>query len=271
MYQNSKGFELISVTDLTSFMFCPRLLYQQKVLGYVEKPNAAMTLGSIRHNFHDVANKKEQELVVGLSCPESETETKAAYESVYLKIISDLISGYSDALSGFDLEPNAVLQKMAMMAVSEAHERASNVSRYATKTGMSGANLWENLSPRIISELRVRSKLLRLKGVVDRVEIHEGHITPIELKTGKLAREGVWPSHRVQAAAYMMLLQENYSCPVERAIVRYLDHQIDMDVSLNPFMELEVKELTKKVIWTLNSTAVPAPCSKEGCSCRLIK
>ncbi|MBI3036315.1 PD-(D/E)XK nuclease family protein [Candidatus Woesearchaeota archaeon] len=258
---------MISVTDLTSFMYCPRVLYQQKVLGYEEKPTAAMVLGAIRHSFHDLANKYEEAIVVGMPQEMAHDETIAAYARTYENLIKSAVMSRAKSLALFDIQPFQILPQLQQLAAAEAHERAVNVHRFSTTHNVFGEELWRLLTPKIFTEVRVRSQPLRLKGVVDRVEVYENSVLPIELKTGKMAHDGVWPSHRVQVAAYMMLLQEKFNTAVTKAVVRYLDHNSSKTVVMNPYMELEVRELTEKVIRLLQGETVPKPCGRESCNC----
>jgi len=153
------------------------------------------------------------------------------------------------------------------VAEMEANERAENVFNFASQNSLFGEDLWRNLTPKILTEVKLKSHKLKLKGNVDRVEIHKGTVLPIELKTGKMAKEGVWPSHRVQVAAYMMLLQEEYAIVVDRAIIRYLDHQQSRTVMLNPYMEMEIRELTEKTARLFAGSEPPKPCGRENCTC----
>ncbi len=263
-----KAVSLVSVTDLSSFMYCPRMLYQQRVLGMREKLNAAMILGAIRHNFYDFANKHEQKLVVHLPAETSMEEITAAYSQTYHNLLRTAVMTHSKSLALFDIQPFEVLEQLQHVALEEASQRATNVHRFSTENNVFGEELWQQLTPKIITELKVKSKNLRLKGTVDRIEVHKDTVIPIELKTGKMPRDGVWPAHRVQVSAYMMLLQEAFEAPIEKAIIKYLDHGIDKAVIINPYMELEVRELTEKVIRLLKSSETPRPCGREGCGCR---
>lgn len=257
---------LVSVTDLTSYMYCPRILYQQKVLGYGEKLNPAMVLGAIRHKFYNLTNKYEEAIVAHL--PETSKDTiTAAYSETYQNLLRRVVAGHGNSLALFDLSPEDIVAKLLPIAAAEAGERAENVYSFAAKNNVAGEELWQMLSPKILSELKVKSPLLRLKGVVDRVEMYPNAVLPIELKTGKMPLDGIWPSHRVQAAAYMMLLQEKFNTAVTKAVVRYLDHNSSKTVVLNPYMEMEVKELTEKVIRLLLGNTAPKPCGRESCNC----
>lgn len=259
--------EIISVTDLSSYLFCPRSLYMNRVLGYPVKFNEAMLLGSIRHNFADLANTYEENIVVHMPSGLSKEEVVSAYSKTYHNLLRISALKYAKALAGFDLDANSVIGKLEPIAAVEARDRAENVHKFATEKQVVGEELWKQLSPKIHSEFKVNSPTLRLKGVIDRVEIYDNAVLPIELKTGKMAREGVWPSHRIQVAAYMMLLGERFQKAVGRAVIKYLDHQTSRTVSLNPYMELEVKETTEKVIRMLASQQIPRPCGREKCAC----
>ena len=178
---------LISVTDLSSYMYCARLLYQRKVLGYEEKLNAAMILGAIRHNFYDVANKHEEKIVAHLPSEASKEEVATAYSNMYQNLLRAAVMNHANSLAIFDLEPEQLLPQLQPIAVAEANERAENVYRFAEQHGVFGEELWQQLVPKILTELKVKSAMLRLKGVVDKVEIYADTVLPIELKTGKMA------------------------------------------------------------------------------------
>ncbi len=258
---------IVSVTDLSSFLYCPRALYQKKVLGYEEKLNEHMILGAIRHNFYDLANKYEERIVSRLPVPASKEEITAVYSETYQNLLKVAVKDHSKSLMLFDLTPDSVIPELLPIGVAEAAERADNVYTFSAQHNVSGEELWRLLTPKILTEVRVRSQMLRLKGVVDRIEVYENSVLPVELKTGKMASDGVWPSHRVQVVAYMMLLREKFNKSVGQAVIRYLDHNSSKTIILNPYMELEVRELTEKVTRLLKSEIMPKPCGRESCSC----
>ncbi len=264
---SEKPATIVSVTDLSSYLYCPRVLYQQKVLGYQEKLNKYMILGAIRHNFHDMANKYEESIILRLPTQASKDEITAIYSETYQNLLRVAVKNHGKSLALFDLAPETVITELLPIGASEAAERAGNVYTFSYRHNVFGSELWQLLTPKILTEVRVRSQMLRLKGVVDRIEVYENSVLPIELKTGKMANEGVWPSHRVQVAAYMMLLQEKFNKPVGQAVISYLDHNTSKTITLNPYMELEVGELTEKVTRLMQSKIIPKPCGRESCSC----
>ena len=57
----------LSVSMLSTYLYCPRMLFLQKVLELEEAPKEALILGSIRHETYDLVNKNEENLVVKIS------------------------------------------------------------------------------------------------------------------------------------------------------------------------------------------------------------
>ncbi len=82
-----------------------------------------------------------------------------------------------------------------------------------------GSDLWEKLTPKITSEIRLESEKLNLKGIIDQLEIYGQGIVPIELKTGSCPKEGVWDNHRIQAGAYALLAEEYFNSKVKEAFI----------------------------------------------------
>ncbi|MBW2977168.1 CRISPR-associated protein Cas4, partial [Candidatus Woesearchaeota archaeon] len=90
---------------------------------------------------------------------------------------------------------------------------------------------------------------------------------PIELKTGKMPKEGTWPGHRVQIAAYAMLLEEKFKTQVKEGFVYYLDAKETRHIAINPFMKAEIISLIKEVQETLKKHYIPDYCeNKNKCS-----
>ena len=261
---------MVAVTDITSFMYCPRLLYLRKVLAKAEKPTAAMVIGAIRHSFHDLVNKHEGRIVVHLPAASSIEQVESAFSSVYTNLLRVAAATHRRQLAGSGIAEKEAIENLKPFAKTEATERAGSIYGFALNNRVYGEDLWEKLTPKILTEFPLRSELLKLKGKVDRVELRQNSVMPVELKTGKIAREGVWPQHRVQAAAYMMLLAERFSLPAGKAMIRYLDYGETRQVVLNPYMELEVRELSEKTAQLLSGEKEPAPCSRERCPCHNI-
>ena len=82
-----------------------------------------------------------------------------------------------------------------------------------------------------------------------------------------MPQDGVWPSHRIQIAAYSLLLQEKFNKQIKEGFVVYLDSKEKRHIAINPYMQEEVKQLVNEVIALLESKELPDFCDNEN-KCR---
>ncbi|MEA2036019.1 MAG: CRISPR-associated protein Cas4 [Nanoarchaeota archaeon] len=248
---------MLSVTTVTSYLYCARKLYLQYVLKLTEPPKEALIKGSIRHKAYENINLAEEELVKSISKGTILSDLEGKYHQKYREILLNVIKEYKEKLNKFSIKPEELFKNVWPLILSESETRANSVYRFIQKHEVFGEELWEKLTPKIESELRIESEKLGLKGIIDQIEVYKEGFVPIELKTGKSPREGVWPGHKVQLIAYAMLIEERFNTEIKEGFVHYLDSKERRHIPLNPFMRLEVKELVKKVNNLLNSDKLP--------------
>lgn len=253
---------MISVTDLSSYLYCPRKLYLNKVLGLVEIPKEALVKGNVRHLAHDLANKSEKEMVLSIRSVD-EASIFELFSKNYGLFLRDAIKKYKSQLESFDMSLMDLFDTFWAGFKVEAELRASQVYDFARRHNVVSTELWNDLLPKIESELRIQSDTLQLRGIIDRVEVFDDGVVPIELKTGSCPREGVWPGHQIQIAAYMLLLKEK-GRKVAEAHVHYLDQNIKRIITLNPFLEDKIKKLIGDVNALLQSKDVPPVCDNDN-------
>ena len=111
--------------------------------------------------------------------------------------------------------------------------------------------------------MRIKSDILELSGMIDKVEKYKEGLVPVEMKTGSMPKEGVWPGHRIQLAAYALLLEEKSGKEIKEGFVHYLDTNERRHIVMNPFLKDEVKELKNKVKELLSSTEHPEKTENE--------
>lgn len=140
----------------------------------------------------------------------------------------------------------------------ESRQRAVNIFSFIKKKNIYGDELWEALTPKIISELSIQSDDLGLRGIIDMIEVYPDKKIPVELKTGSSPREGVWPGHKIQVAAYGMLMEGEFNQPVQEGYIVYLDANDRRKVPFNVFLKDEIKSLIQKVNAIKGSTEAPA-------------
>src|SRR3990167_10886369 len=237
----------ISVSMLSTYLYCPRMLFLQKVLAVEEPPKESLVLGSLRHEIYDFINKSEQKIVSSIMEKMQYIQLLGAYKSHYSKILKEKIIQNKPKIREVNLNIVDVFKKTWPLILNEAELRAKNIFDFVVKHNVYGNELWEKLTPKIISEKSVESEKLQLKGIIDRIEVYENSYVPIELKTGKMPKEGVWPGHRIQIAAYALLLEEKFKTSVKEGFIYYMDAKESRHIAINPFMKEEIVGLVREV------------------------
>jgi CRISPR-associated protein Cas1 len=112
-----------------------------------------------------------------------------------------------------------------------------------------GAELHESLATdedEAWEELQLSSPELGLVGKVDCLKRRDGEVLPYEHKRGRCRRGDdnaamAWPSDRVQAAAYAMMLEESLGREVPEARVRYHADGVTVRVTMDAAVRNEVR------------------------------
>ncbi|MBI2654624.1 CRISPR-associated protein Cas4 [Candidatus Woesearchaeota archaeon] len=258
---------ILPVSLLSTYLYCSRKLFLEEVLLLEEPPKESIVMGAIRHETYDNINKKEEEIVTSLTKRMPLGSIQALYKQKYLQVLRKAIANNRKRLEAVNLNMLDVYKKSFQFIIDESDMRASHVFSFMEANKVFGQELWQRLTPKIISELRVESKQLRLRGIIDQVHIYEENYVPFELKTGRVPQDGVWPSHRVQIAAYSMLLQEKFNKKVKEGYVVYLDTKEKRQITINPFMREEVNQIVDEIIALLESKELPDFCNNEN-KCR---
>lgn len=254
----------LSVSMLSTYLYCPRMLFLQKVLAVEEPPKESLVLGSLRHEIYDFINKSEQKIVASIREKMQYSQLLSTYKANYSKILKEKIIQNKAKIREVNLNIVDVFKKTWPLILNEAELRAKNIFNFILEYDVYGSELWEKLTPKIISEKSVESDKLQLKGIIDCIEIYKNNYVPIELKTGKMPKEGVWPGHRIQIAAYAMLIEENFNTNVKEGFIRYLDTNETRHITINPFMKEEIVGLVKEIQELLKANEIPNYCENKN-------
>ena len=254
----------IPVSLLSTYLYCSRKLFLEEVLLLEEPPKESIVMGAIRHHAYDKINKKEEEIVTSITKRMKLEEIQALYKQKYLQVLRNVITKNKKRLEEVNLNMLDAYKNSFSFIMDESDIRANHVFSFIESNNVFGKELWQKLTPKIISELRVDSDELKLKGIIDQVHIYEDEYVPFELKTGRTPQGGVWPSHRIQLAAYSLLLQEHFNKPIKEGFVVYLDTKEKRRIAINPFMKEEVNKIVDEIITLLESKELPDFCNNEN-------
>jgi len=252
---------MLSVSALSSYVFCPRQFFVRYVLKEGVPPKKVIALGLIKHRVYELVGEHEEEIVRGLLPAH---DPHAVFRRQLLRFLEQSVRKYKHSLRGVQVPLTEAFQSCMPAVAFEARDRAERVTPLLQK-GLSGEQLWEALSPKLKSEYAVKSKILGLSGRIDRLACYDTGVVPIELKSGKPPGQGVWDTHRLQVAAYALLLSEQFGIEVDRGIIHYVDAGIQREVVMNPFLKEWVGRIRDACVAVLESKDVPKSCGREGC------
>jgi len=241
---------------LTSYLYCPRKFYNQYVLKIKEPPNGPMVKGLIRHMVFDVANKSEKGVILDFKEQDSQADLEQAFKTLFNIILQDKIRERKPDLEILNLDSLDVYKELLPKFIMEAKTKAKTLFEFASEHKVYGESLWFKL-PKPISELRVQSDKLELIGIIDKVEKVGDTFIPIEIKTGRAPDTGIWKGHKIQLAAYILLLSEHYGVEIKEGYVDYKEEG-RRKLVMNAFLADEVLDIRDKVKEVLNSKEVPA-------------
>ncbi|MEM3126794.1 MAG: CRISPR-associated protein Cas4 [Candidatus Woesearchaeota archaeon] len=255
--------KLIPATSLASYLYCPRKLYLEKVIGLVEINKEAVTKGSIRHYCYELINKNEEEIIKSILTKDRD-EIYFIFKKKYFEFLKSAIEKYKQDLISLGISPEEFFEETNKYMINEAFDRSLAVFNFINKTGLFGEKLWKSFEPKHISELKIEAKELGVRGVIDQIEVYGKNLVPFELKTGKAPSDGVWPGHRMQLGVYILMLEWEKGKKISYGYINYLDQNKKSIVLMNPFLRMEIFELIEKVKKLLASENLPKKVEQIG-------
>lgn len=254
---------MIPVSLLSAYLYCPRKVYLQKVLKLTEPTRESALKGTIKHMVFSAFAERERSVVSSIYPEHSFKDVRKHFEDAFGQELKNAIIQKKKPILRLNLEPDQVYRRLWPHFERDITARAMYVWDFIQKTHKYGTELWENLTPKIKSEYALESESLGLKGVVDQVLVYENALVPLEIKTGQPPKEGIWPGHRIQLAAYMLVIEDIFSMAVKKGEVYYLSNDV-RELHMNPFLKNDVLKTKETVENLLNSTTLPPILKKEG-------
>jgi len=209
--------EIINVTDLTAWLYCPRMFYLRKVKNIKTPATKEMIAGKIKHEILESFSKKEDNLVKKLDRDYDKVELSIIY-SDFLKEISELVLFKNrNLVDSFHLNKEEIIKKVLRDFSQDLRIRIESI-KSKLKLGLFKEDLWNNLDSIYISELKLESEYFGLRGRIDRVEIIKStnEVIPYEVKNRE---EKIFYSDQIQLTAYAMLLEDHYKTTIKKGFI----------------------------------------------------
>lgn len=246
---------LIPVSLLAGYLYCPRKVFLQRVLQMREPPRPELFIGSLRHTILERFSEYERDVIIQLSAGVGSDEIERAIMDAYEEIMRSVVEAQAHGLYEYALDRDDVLEANRKTCRADAQLRAQLISTYMAQHDVEHEALYEQLTPRIVSEQRYSDEAIGITGIVDRILLYEDEAVPFEFKTGRAPRQGLWPGHRVQLNAYLLLVSNEHR--VKRGVVRYLDSEHDVETRLTPFVRREITQLVAEVRRVIEGSTLP--------------
>jgi CRISPR-associated exonuclease Cas4 len=113
------------------------------------------------------------------------------------------------------------------------------------------------------------SDRLNLEGVLDCVLILRNEVIPVDYKQMKSRNGRPWIDHKIQLAAYALLLEEKFSTVVRRGYLYYLPEERVLEVFFTRSMKRYVRRVIGQVLEILREERLPpvrvSPSKCLGC------
>lgn len=257
--------KLLPVSALSSWVHCPRQFYLAYVLKKEEPPKDVMILGLIKHKLHEYISNNNRALITHFKPQDNPQER---LQHAYTELLQKIIRAHRYALKRVNVTPHDAFRSAVPLTRFEATATANTITPLL-RQGLTGEKLWDSITPKVKTEYSVKSTTLGLKGRIDRLECYENNLVPVELKSGKAPQDGIWDTHRVQAAAYALMLEDTFKTSVPTSIVHYIDHDSKRELVMNPYLKEQVTDTIAQLRACLASQELPNGCGRENCpSCR---
>ena len=220
---------LISVSDINSWLYCSRKVYLSKICGLRTPPNRNMIIGKIKHNILEHLSKQEEKLVSQIDASHESLDMVFMYEEFIKRISEKIFADNMPMIDRFMIDRDDILKKVLRDFSGDIKLRVASIKQ-AISNGFVKENIWANLDIIYVSELPIESERLGLKGRVDRILISkkDNTVMPFELKSRE---ERIFPSDEVQLTAYAMMLEDYYKQKITKGFIDVGNNRQEIEIS----------------------------------------
>lgn len=239
----------VSVSNLSEFEFCPRVVYLRCVLGLKSENTIERLQSFIEHAVRKELSMRQPKIMKKIR---DVGELHDALIGEVDAIIDEIPLIYGRELGEFDYSECLNSIKSGIMAEIGLAERKL-VSMFED-VGLD--ETLRLLTPWKI-DFTVRSEKLGLCGRMDKV-MRLDFLVPVGVKSCK-PPDGVWDGDRLRSCAYGMLLEDRFGCSVPYGIVEYTRIHEERHVFLTEDLRRRVFYLRDCILDVLGG-AVPEIC-----------
>lgn len=221
------------------------------------------------------ANKIEEDIVKSIT---KQTNILKLYKDRYDAILRKILYEKRFKLEKYDLSISSTFDELCKILHTEAEFRAANISNFIKLNNIYESRLWDELTPKFISEFNICSEALKIKGRIDKIGVFKAgnknckdalQYVVYELKSKSPQKDGIiWKSEKIQLGAYMLITNDVYKQNIDYGFIQYLKDGTILKLSMNPALKDEILNYRDKVMQLLASHVAPPLINNEN-KCRL--
>jgi len=256
--------KIISVSDLNSWLYCPRKLYLIRVKKMQIAPNRNLVIGKIKHNILESFSKREEHFISSIEKDYDKLDLLFMYED-FLRSIADLVFAENmEMIERFMIDREDIFKKTLRDFSEDIKLRIASIKE-AIKKGYLKEKIYPHLDSIYLSELRLESPAYGLRGRVDRILVSrkDNSIVPFELKSRE---EKIFHSDEIQLTAYAMLLEDHYKINIPRGIIEVGNKR--QEIEITNVNKDEVLKLANEIRNLQNPNTLPPPIQSNFNKCK---
>jgi len=240
---------VMPINWISTYLYCKRKLYLEEVKNFKGLDDKYLLKKEIREKIYNEINFSDQEIVQSINVPTKKEDVLSLFRKKYNEIVQKFLKDYDIRLLELHISPIDYFHEIWPILLVEANIRSNNVFGFMIKEKIYSKELWAKLSPKILSLVKLEDS--NLSGVVDRIEVYEDKVIPIEVKLGSGPKEGVWPGDRIQVESFIILSEKEFGKKVPYGLINYVESEKIRNVLNNEFIGEYIRGLIEDIEKTL--------------------
>ena len=253
----------IPVSWLSNYLYCKRKLYLEQVRKLKIFNTESLIKGQIRHSIFNKINSVDKTIVESIKSFKKLDEIQMIFRKEYFDLAKQIIDENRMRLFSIGLNTTDFFHEIWPSVLKEVDLRSKNIFNFIIREKIYGRELWSKLFPKYLSEVNLVSD--KLRGKIDRIEVYSDYMVPVELKTNKAPKEGVWLGDRVQIGAYMFLVEKEFEKKIDYGFINYLESGEIRKVENDEFIEDFLSSLLEDIDKTLKGPLPDFVKNKNKC------
>ena len=239
----------INVSDLSRYIFCPRITYLSCVLKIKSEPSAEQEKGLLGHAIRKEFSLRQAKIIGKVKNVDEINDLLLKELEEILKDIQHIYTEKLEKISVEKILPEIKPELLGEIRLMKERVKAT-IEKFGIEESLKRVTPWK-------VEFSIRSEDMKFSGRIDKVMKEETYF-PVEIKTGSPA-EIIWEGDRLQTCAYAMLLEEKFGTRIPYGFVEYTRIQERRPVMTTEKLRREVLYTRDKIFEILNGK-IPEIC-----------